>query len=225
MTRQHAFAFDWPDDMRQENFIVSQTNQAVFSAVTQPHLWPFFCTVIHGAPSAGKTHLCQIFIANTGAVMIDADNLGQPHWQHHRAYAVDNIDQFIGQGQAEEALFHLYNAAKANNDRLLITTTQSLSDLNFILPDLKSRLLASHLITVSLPDESILHALYTKLFNDRQMLVKPDVISYLVTHAERSFDMARYCVQELDRLALANGKAVTIPIVKTLLEKIKQDQA
>jgi chromosomal replication initiation ATPase DnaA len=220
VTRQSAFSFDWPVDLRPENYIVSNANRLAFEAVTRPHDWPFFCTVLQGGTASGKTHLTHIFAAQTGAVLIDEHNLGQAHWQLHRAYAVDDADRLIGQIQAEEALFHLYNAAKANNDRLFITLTQPVDSLPFILPDLKSRLLGATLVTVDFPDEDILSALYTKSFSDRQILVKPDVVAYLVTHAERSFASVQQLVQTIDQWTLATGKPVTIPNIKKILETV-----
>lgn len=218
MTRQRAFSFEWPQDMRLEDYAVSDANRLAHEAVTRPHDWPFFCTIIAGGKSSGKTHLSYIFAAETGAVLVTPDNLGQPHWQYHRAYTVDGLEQFVGDAAKEEGLFHLYNAARANNDRLLITSGVDLQELNFKLPDLQSRLLGSTLITLDYPDEEILTALYTKFFNDRQILVKADVIAYLVTHMERSFSHVQQLVQAIDQWALATGKPVTIPVVKQFLD-------
>ena len=220
MTRQSAFSFDWPADLRPENFVVADVNRLAFAAVTRPQDWPFFCTVLQGGTASGKTHLTHIFISETGAMLVDADNLGQPHWQSHRAYCVDDLDQLIGRRDSEEALFHLYNAARANDDNLFFTITQPLDSLPFVLPDLKSRLLGATLITLDLPNEEILGALYAKSFNDRQILVKPDVIAYLVTHAERSFAAVQNMVQTIDHWTLATGKPVTIPVVKKILDSL-----
>lgn len=220
MTRQRAFSFEWPQDMRLDDYAVSDANRLAYEAVTRPHDWPFFCTVIAGGQSSGKTHLSHIFAAETGAVLVTLDNLGQPHWQYHRAYAVDGLEQFVGDTSREEGLFHLFNAARANNDRLLITTAIDLQDLTFTIPDLQSRLLGSTLITLDYPDEDILTALYAKFFHDRQILVKNDVIAYLVTHMDRSYANAHYLVQSIDQWALATGKPVTIPVVKQFLDNI-----
>ncbi|HEY1096106.1 MAG TPA: DnaA/Hda family protein [Alphaproteobacteria bacterium] len=219
VTRQGAFAFDWPEAMEPDNFIVSQSNRLAYDYVTKPQDWPATCLLIQGPTASGKTHLAQIFTAVTGAAQLNAANLGQPHWQRHRAYVVDNVDQFIGQNLAhEEALFHLYNAAKSNNDRLLLLSTQYPGYLNFLLPDLKSRLLASPQATLDMPDESLLKTLYVKLFADRQLAVKPDVIEYIIKRTARSFDAVQNLVQQLDQWALATNKPITIPVVSKFLQ-------
>ncbi len=218
MTRQSAFSFDWPDDWRQESFIVSDANRLAFETVTHPYAWPFFATLIQGGEASGKTHLAHIFAENTGAVLVDSNNLGQPHWQKHRAYVIDDVAQFAGNREAEEALFHLYNAARANDDRLLWTASNTIATASFVLLDLQSRIVGSTLIALDFPDEDLLGALYTKFFYDRQILVKPDAITYLVNHTERSFAAVHHLVQAIDRWALATGKPVTIPAIKKFLD-------
>jgi chromosomal replication initiation ATPase DnaA len=218
VTRQGAFAFDWPEAMEPDNFIVSDCNRQAYDHVMHPHTCDNHCLVIQGPKASGKTHLTHIFKTTTGAVSVQPYNLGQPHWQHYRAFVVDNADRFIGQDiRQEEALFHLYNAAKANNDRLLLTMTQYPGYLNFLLPDLKSRILATPTISIEMPDEALLQTLYIKLFADRQLAVKPDVIAYIMTRTERSFAAAHTLVQQLDQWALATGKPITIPVVGKFL--------
>jgi chromosomal replication initiation ATPase DnaA len=218
-TRQSAFAFDWPEAMNAGNFVISNCNRLAYEHVSNPTQWDSHCLIIQGPKASGKTHLTHIFKDVTGAVSIQAHNLGQPHWQHYRAFIVDNVDRYIGQDiRQEEALFHLYNAAKANNDRLLLTMTSYPAYLNFLLPDLKSRILASPPIDIEMPDEHLLQTLYAKLFADRQLAVKPDVIQYIMTRTERSFAAAHALVQQLDQWALATGKPITIPVVGKFLQ-------
>jgi chromosomal replication initiation ATPase DnaA len=218
-TKQSAFAFDWPQAMQPDNFIVSECNRAAYDSITDARRWPGSCLIIQGDPASGKTHLCQVFAQAYNAVKLNPENLGQPHWQRHRAYIADDVDRLIGQDMAsEEALFHLYNAAKANDDRLLLTTTKPLGSLEFLLPDLRSRLLSSHSVALDLPDEHLLKSLYTKLFADRQMIVKPEVIDYMIKRTERTFSAAQDLVQQLDQWALATGKPVTIPVVGKFLK-------
>ena len=218
-TRQAAFSFDWPQSLHPDHYVVTDCNQTAFDAVSAPQNWTQCCLVVQGARASGKTHLCQIFIQATGAVNLSHENLGQPHWQRYRAFVLDNADNYIGQDVIyEEALFHLYNAAKANNDKLLITTTKPLNDLSFILPDLQSRLVSSPVVTLEQPDDVLLQAVYMKLFADRQLAIKPDVIDYIIDRTERSFSAIQQLVQQLDQWALGSGKPITIPVVRHFLQ-------
>ena len=53
-----------------------------------------------------------------------------------------------------------------------------------------------------------------KHFADRQLRVAPEVIAYLVPRMERSFAAAAALAERLDRLALREGGAVTVPLAR-----------
>jgi len=56
-----------------------------------------------------------------------------------------------------------------------------------------------------------------KMFGDRQLRVAPDVIDYILARMDRSFESARRLVHDADRKAMAEQRAVTVPLVKGLL--------
>jgi len=60
-----------------------------------------------------------------------------------------------------------------------------------------------------LHDRTLLRALLVKLFSDRQIPVEKNLITYLITHMERSCAAARAVVEELDREALRAKRPVT----------------
>jgi chromosomal replication initiation ATPase DnaA len=68
------------------------------------------------------------------------------------------------------------------------------------------------------PDDALLEALLVKLFADRQLAVGEELLRYLLARMERSFAAARALVAALDRAALAEGRAVTIPLARRVLE-------
>ncbi len=85
------------------------------------------------------------------------------------------------------------------------------------LPDLVSRLAAVPTVEIGPPDDILVTQVLVKLFADRQIEVGPEVVSYLVTHMERSFDAARELVAAADTAALAGKRAVTVPLVREVL--------
>ncbi|MCB4379175.1 chromosomal replication initiator DnaA, partial [Synechococcus sp. MU1644] len=86
------------------------------------------------------------------------------------------------------------------------------------LPDLQSRVDAAGHAALDAPDDSLLGAVLAKLFSDRQLTPRPDVIPYLVTHMERSFAAARQIVADLDTASLAQKKPVTRNLAAACLD-------
>ncbi|MDP1577286.1 MAG: chromosomal replication initiator DnaA, partial [Cypionkella sp.] len=68
------------------------------------------------------------------------------------------------------------------------------------------------------PDDMLLSAVLIKLFADRQIVVAPNLISYLVSRMDRSFAAAREWVKFLDARALAHGRPVTRALAAEVLD-------
>jgi chromosomal replication initiation ATPase DnaA len=124
----------------------------------------------------------------------------------------------VDTGIDEAKLFHLYNLVQERGGFLLMTATRPVAAWGLTLADLKSRMGAVQIVTIREPDDGLFAAVLVKLFADRQLAVAPDVLHYLTARLERSFVAARRVVSELDSLSLAGKRAVTVPLVRELLE-------
>jgi chromosomal replication initiation ATPase DnaA len=80
-------------------------------------------------------------------------------------------------------------------------------------------MVAAPAVAVGPPDDALLAAILVKLFADRQVRVGTDVIRFLVTHMERSFDAARRLVADLDAAALAARRRITVPLARRVLAR------
>ena len=73
-------------------------------------------------------------------------------------------------------------ARRAQAVQILITSRLAPGEIEFTLPDLRSRLRALPLVPIAPPDDGLLQAVLVKLFADRQLEVEPHVVSYLCRH-------------------------------------------
>lgn len=121
-------------------------------------------------------------------------------------------------GPVQEGLFHLLNTIREQQGSLLLISRQSPARIDVGLPDLKSRLRALPAVEIPAPDDDLLRGILIKMFNDRQVSISADVVDYMVLRMERSFNGARHLVDRLDRLALSEKRAITIPFVRRVLD-------
>ncbi len=70
---------------------------------------------------------------------------------------------------------------------------------------------------VGAPDDALIAAVLVKLFSDRQLRVGSDVIHFLTPRMERTFAEARSLVERIDKAALSEGRAVTVPLARKVL--------
>ena len=131
---------------------------------------------------------------------------------------LEDADKLIGNVENEKGLFHLYNLFKEEKRSILMTLVEPPVRRSFALPDLASRLRAAPAVAIREPDDVLLGSILVKLFNDRQLRVSQEVVSYILSHMERSFEEARRIVEDLDHLALIEKKSVSIPLIKEIIK-------
>lgn len=197
------------------DFFVSEANALALAQVDRPDTWPDHRLILVGPKGAGKTHLAHVWAEAQGADILS--NVPQDALSAVDAPALVLEDADSGP-RAEEALFHLLNAARASRTPLLMTARTAPRDWSLALPDLRSRIEATSTATIDPPDDALLSALLVKLFADRQLTVDPRVIAYAVARIERSFAAALDLVARVDRVSLAQKRAVTVRVLGQILD-------
>ncbi|MDZ4310429.1 MAG: chromosomal replication initiator DnaA [Cypionkella sp.] len=218
MTLQLAFDLPSGEAFRRADFFVSAANAQALAAVEAWRDWPGGKLVLIGPEGAGKTHLAHVWAEMAGAEVISAAKLLETDL-HHLAQgpvAVENADRIAGDREAEVALFHLHNLLAGRG--LLVTAVSPPRDWGLGLPDLLSRMQAAGVAQLDPPDDMLLSAVLIKLFADRQIVVPPNLIGYLVSRMDRSFAAAREWVKFLDARALALGRPVTRALAAEVLD-------
>jgi chromosomal replication initiation ATPase DnaA len=196
---QLAFAFEHRPALTGDDFLVAPSNAAAVAWLDAWPDWPAPLLVIHGPAGSGKSHLGQVFRARAG--------------DGERARLIDNALPIAD----EEALLHLYNTLAAERGHILMLARTPPIQWDVGLADLRSRLLAAPSVTIGAPDDELIRAVLGKLFSDRQLRVEADVIEYLARRMERSLGEAQRLVAELDRAALAESRAITLPLARAVL--------
>jgi chromosomal replication initiation ATPase DnaA len=215
--RQLSFGLTLPVSYAREDFLVVPGNEAALAWIDRWPDWPSQALVLYGNAGSGKTHLSQVWAVQAGA------RIAAPNELHAQAVdalarqplALDDADRISD----PVALFHLINLMRERGHGLLLTGSVAPSRWAFELPDLMSRLKAMPAQEIAAPDDTLLVAMLVKLFADRQLAVSEDVVKYLGTRIERSCHAARSWVAALDAASLAENRAVTVALVRKLMEE------
>jgi DnaA regulatory inactivator Hda len=201
-----------------DDFFVAPGNADAVAWIDRWPQWPAHALALFGPAGCGKTHLAHVFAARASAKVMAIKDINAASL----AAVVDStraiVLEYSDTPFDELAVFHLYNALQQTNGWLLFTGRDAPARWAVTLPDLKSRLSSLQAVRIEPPDDDTMQAVLVKLFADRQINVGPDVIAYLSRHMERTFAQARQIVELADRESLAGQRAVTIPLIKSLLE-------
>jgi chromosomal replication initiation ATPase DnaA len=199
------------------DFLVSECNAAALGWIERWPDWPAPALVLYGPAGCGKSHLAHLWCRRSAGLLIAGATLGDigPP-PASPAIALDDADR-----AAEVALLHLYNSRTETGASLLIVARHAPAVWPIALPDLASRLRAAPATGIAPPDDALLAAVLVKHFADRQLRVAPSVIAYLLRRMERSFAAAATLAARLDRLALAGGGPVSIPLARRALAELR----
>ena len=219
--RQLVLAFGHPESFEREDFFPGIGNEAALAFIERWPDWPSRTLALVGPEGAGKSHLAAMWARAAGGRIISGhaiDVVAVPTALATGVLVVEDADREL---RDQAALFHLLNLAAEQHAYVLFTARNVPAAWNIDLPDLASRLRALPVIFLAPPDDALLAALLVKLFADRQIAVDDILISYLLSHIERSFAAAQAAVAELDDAALRLKR----PVSRTLAAQILHERS
>lgn len=203
-----------------EDFFVSPSNAVALASVESWQTWPNRKMILIGPKGAGKTHLVHVWAASSSATIVQASDLAKADISSlaQGNLAVEDVQAISGDSTLEEALFHTHNLVLAEGHHLLLTSSKAPSRWGLNLPDLKSRMEGTNVAALDEPDDSLLAAMLTKLFADRQLMPSPEAVTYLLRNMERSASEAVRIVAQMDRRALSEGRKISRKLALEVLQ-------
>ncbi len=200
--RQIALPLDQLRPDAGASLIITDANANAIAALGDAAHWPGRCAILVGPARSGKTLIGRYFETRcNGAVIDDAEGCAQ-----ERIFNGWNRAQ--GQGQGEGA-------------PLLLLSRFAPSDWQITLPDLRSRIGSALLIELPPPDDELIEQLLQKHLADRGTAIGIEALAYVCRRVERSYAALEAFAKTANGMALAEGGAISLALVKRILaEKV-----
>lgn len=131
---------------------------------------------------------------------------------------IDDLEMIAGRADWEEALFHLYNRIRDNENSLLLIAANSPPQHSAIkLADLRSRLSWGLVLPLhELTDEDKAKSL-SLMAKKRGFDLPEAVVHYLLQRCSRSMPHLIAILDQLDKASLEAKRKITLPFVKQVL--------
>ena len=184
-----------------DSVIITASNAAAFAALGNHAAWPGHCAILIGPPRSGKSLMARYFAGQ-----------GSPNARNEVIDDADMLD--------DEVLFHRWNAALDAGQSILMLSTKAPAEWDVELADLQSRLGASQLLEIAAPDDELAGQRLLKHLYDRGTSLGPEALSYVVKRDERSHAALEALARQANAVALAEGSAITLPLVRNLLGSV-----
>ena len=132
----------------------------------------------------------------------------------HENIILDNLDYVSN----ENILYSIFNFSEQYNKYLIINSNKPINEIDFSLPDLKSRFKNCIYAKIDKPDDDMIFALVLKHFSDRQIKIEKKIIEYITKRIERSYGKILDFIYKVDQFSLINKKPIDYKSIKKILE-------
>ena len=182
---------------------------------------------ISGEPGGGKSHLLQATCraadaAGRRAIYVPlADlhaNSRSVESLEADLIALDDVDSWLGDAALEAVLMGLYQQQLQAGSQIVFSCVQTAQQASFHLADLASRCRALPGYRVVMPDDEGLRAILFAAAHLRGLTLTDAVLDYWLHRAVRALPELMAQLQVLDEQALVEQRAITIPLIKEVLE-------
>ena len=228
MNKPKQLTFPWNNVNKSslEGFFTSQENSHLLSLLKDSDFLDDL--FIYGTKESGKTFLLQAMCNSYSSVsklslyipLKKVMNYGVEIFESLEnidLICVDGIEEAISKIEWEKAIFNLINKALISETRLILTSSKDLKSLNFLLPDLESRIRKFQSYELHpINDKDIFDALkYISKLTSINLGDKE--AKYLVTYSQRNISNLVHILESLDQLSMEMKRKITIPLIKEVI--------
>lgn len=178
-------------------------------------------TYLWGAGGSGKTHLLKAVresLREQGAAAgwLDAAVLEPPEFDERWAVVLlDDVHLYTAVQQ--HAAFSWFVQAQALQCGVLAAGALPPADLK-LREDLRTRLGWGHVFQLQAPSEPECRAVLRQAADARGIFLGDEVMDFILTRFARDLGSLMHLLDHLDAYALRTQRAITIPLVKAMLE-------
>jgi len=178
-------------------------------------------TYLWGPGASGKTHLLKAIAESlreqgASAGWLDATIHEPPEFDERWAVVLlDDVQLYTAVQQ--HAAFNWFVNAQSLQRGVLAAGALPPADLK-VREDLRTRLAWGHVFQLSVLSEPERRAVLRQAADARGVFLGDDVMDFMLTRFSRDLGSLMQLLQELDGYALQTKRAITIPLIKSMLE-------
>ena len=120
----------------------------------------------------------------------------------------------------EKTLYSIINQAYQDNKYLIISSPNSIKNIQTKIKDLESRFSSFVDIGIDLPTDELIRVILTKNFSDKQIQVSEKNIEYILKNIERSYEKINTFSNSIDSLSLTKAQPIKLHLIKKVLNEI-----
>ena len=217
MTEQRIFNFNNTKNFFEENLIRDKSNSNVLNFLNKFPNWETKLINIVGEKKSGKSFILQLFRKKNQFNYIS--NKEDFEKKYDELFLVDKLI-LDGFQINEDKFFSLINHFILHKKYLIISSREPLTMLEIKLLDLKSRLKEFLLIEIQNPSDDLIYSLILKYFSDNQIVIKKDLVEYIVKKVDRSYSSIEKFLLKLNDQSIIKKKKIDYKLINEVLNEM-----
>ena len=214
---QQILPFELREAKNREDFVVGPSNRDAVKWIDRYPRWRNNGLLIIGPKASGKSHLASVwkrksFCDTFNHEDVNEENRNLLNYNNIAIEDIHNISNF-------KFFLHVFNIKKERNLKFLFTSRLNLQEIDIKLEDIKSRLKTLPQALILLPTDDEIKGILLKLFRDKGVFLKQDVINFILIRIERTYIKIQKLVTDVNNLSLQQKKNITIPLIKEVIDK------
>jgi DnaA family protein len=226
---QLTLSFPLSSRARFDSFVAGPNGEVVRRLEQLMQEDPFTGCFLHGAAGVGRTHLLQAVCHHHGAAGALGGAIYLPLSDPAVTpaslegldvlplVALDDVDAWLGQADAELALLTLYQGLQVAGGRLLVSAGLPATRLSFCYADLASRFRGLPTYQVLALADADKARVLTRMAQDRGLQLSPTVLDFWLARSARNMASLVDELERLDHAAMAAQRPLTVPLLKRVL--------
>jgi len=218
MNQQKVLNFKFNNSYDEKDFISDSSNEKALLFFNKFPNWENKLINLVGSEKSGKTFLLKILNKKNDFYYLNT--FPENNEEFDRLF---NFERFLLDVNELDELkfFSILNHCIINDKFLVVTSLVPLTQLNLSLPDLKSRIKQFYILNIDIPSDQLIYSLILKFFSDNQVIIKKELIEFIVKKIDRSYPRINQFLVKLNDLSIERKKKIDFKLINEIIDAME----
>jgi len=218
MNQQKVLNFKFDNSYNEKDFILDSSNEKALLFFNKFPDWENKLINLVGSEKSGKTFLLKILNKKNDFYYLNT--FPENNEEFDRLF---NFERFLLDVNELDELkfFSILNHCIINDKFLVVTSLVPLTQLNLSLPDLKSRIKQFYILNIDIPSDQLIYSLILKFFSDNQVIIKKELIEFIVKKINRSYPTINQFLVKLNDLSIERKKKIDFKLINEIIDAME----
>ena len=218
MNQQKVLNFKFDNSYNEKDFILDSSNEKALLFFNKFPDWENKLINLVGSEKSGKTFLLRILNKKNDFYYLNT--FPENNEEFDKLF---NFERFLLDVNELDELkfFSILNHCIINDKFLVVTSLVPLTQLNLSLPDLKSRIKQFYILNIDIPSDQLIYSLILKFFSDNQVIIKKELIEFIVKKIDRSYPRINQFLVKLNDLSIERKKKIDFKLINEIIDTME----